>query len=330
MNRSDCRRVVCWGLLMTSAGFNVTSSLTLVGFSSLSGHSSLLFFVFLLLYLFVLFSDSLVIYIICSQRALHRPMFAFVASFLLNSLTASTLIYPKIMSDLLLSGAGLVQVSRTLCLCQGFFVSSLGGASFMLLSAMAFDRYLSICYPMHYAVLVTPAKVVLMLLLCWMLPAILGGVTTLLVSRLPLCRAQLNRVYCDIYSLVSLSCGGAEAQLSGLYILLFTAIIVFLPAAFMLFSYARILFICLWRSRSFSSKALQTCLPHLLVFFNYSISVYLDMMLRRLQSNRESDSTVITSILILVPTVLNPVVYGLKLKEVFTHVKRLLSCRRDS
>ncbi|KAK5889711.1 hypothetical protein CesoFtcFv8_015688 [Champsocephalus esox] len=316
---------------MTSAGFNVTSSLTLVGFSSLSGHSSLLFFVFLLLYLFVLFSDSLVIYIICSQRALHRPMFAFVASVLLNSLTASTVFYPKLLSDLLLSGAGLVQVSRTLCLCQGFLVSSLGGASFMLLSAMAFDRYLSICHPMHYAVLVTPAKVVLMLLLCWLLPVILVGVTTLLASRLPLCRAQLNRVYCDIYSIVSLSCGGAEAQLSGIFGLLITAVIIFLPAAFVLFSYARILFICLRRSRSFSSKALQTCLPHLLVFFNYSICVCLDLLLRRLQSNRESDSTLITSILMmLVPTVLNPVVYGLKLKELFTHVKRLLRCRRDS
>ncbi|KAK5920253.1 hypothetical protein CgunFtcFv8_024081 [Champsocephalus gunnari] len=190
---------------MTSAGFNVTSSLTLVGFSSMSGHSSLLFFVFLLVYLFVLFSDSLVIYIICSQRALHRPMFAFVASFLLNSLTGSTLVYHKLLSDLLLSGAGLVQVSRTLCLCQGFLVSSLGGSSFLLLSAMAFDRYLSICHPMHYAVLVTPAKVVLMLLLCWMLPAILGVVSTLLASRLPLCRAQLDRAYCDIYSIVSLS-----------------------------------------------------------------------------------------------------------------------------
>ncbi|KAK5920295.1 hypothetical protein CgunFtcFv8_024119 [Champsocephalus gunnari] len=321
---------------MTSAGFNVTSSLTLVGFSSMSGHSSLLFFVFLLLYLFVLFSDSLVIYIICSQRALHRPMFAFVASLLLNSLTGSTLVYPKLLSDLLLSGAGLVQVSRTLCQCQGFLVSSLGGASFMLLSAMAFDRYLSICHPMHYAVLVTPAKVVLMLLLCWMLPAILGVVSTLLASRLPLCRAQLDRAqlgraYCDIYSIVSLSCGGAAAQLSGISSLLNTAVIIFLPAAFILFSYARILFICLRRSRSFSSKALQTCLPHLLVFFNYSISVYLDLMLRRLQSNKESDSTLITSIVVLIiPTVLDPVVYGLKLKEVFTHVKRLLSCRRDS
>ncbi|XP_034089985.1 olfactory receptor 6N2-like [Gymnodraco acuticeps] len=316
---------------MTSAGFNVTSSLTLVGFSSLSGHSSLLFFVFLLLYLFVLFSDSLVIYIICSQRALHRPMFAFVASVLLNSVTASTLTYPKLLSDLLLSGAGLVQVSRTMCLCQSFFVSSLGGASFMLLSAMAFDRYLSICHPMHYVVLVTPAKVVLMLLLCWMLPFIVVGVSTLLASRLPLCRAQLNRVFCDIYSIVSLSCSGAEAQLSGIYSLLFTAVIIFLPAAFVLFSYARILFICLRRSRSFSSKALQTCLPHLLVFFNYSISISLDLLLRRLQSNRESDSTLITSILMmLVPTVLNPVVYGLKLKEVFTHVERLLRCRRDS
>ncbi|KAK5889777.1 hypothetical protein CesoFtcFv8_013364 [Champsocephalus esox] len=296
----------------------------------MSGNSSLLFFVFLLLYLFVLFSDSLVIYIICSQQALHRPMFAFVGSFLLNSLTASTLIYPKLLSDLLLSGAGLVQVSRTLCLCQGFLVSSLGGSSFMLLSAMAFDRYLSICHPMHYAVLVTPAKVVLMLLLCWMLPVILVGVSTLLDSRLPLCRAQLDRAYCNIYSIVSLSCGGAAAQLSGIYILLIVTATVFLPAAFMLFSYARILFICLRRSRSFSSKALQTCLPHLLVFFNYSISVYLDLMLRHLQSNRESDTTLITSMVILVPTVLNPVVYGLKLKEVFTHVKRLLSCRRDS
>ncbi|KAK5915979.1 hypothetical protein CesoFtcFv8_001523 [Champsocephalus esox] len=201
----------------------------------------------------------------------------------------------------------------------------------MLLSAMAFDRYLSICHPMHYAVLVTPAKVVLMLLLCWMLPLIGGGVTTLLASRLPLCRVQLNRVYCIIYSIVSLSCGGAEAQLSGIFGLLFTAVIICLPTAFVLFSYARILFICLRRSRSFSSKALQTCLPHLLVFFNYSISVCLDLLLRRLQSNRESDSTLITSILMmLVPTVLNPVVYGLKLKEVFTHVKRLLRCRRDS
>ncbi|XP_034006178.1 olfactory receptor 6N2-like [Trematomus bernacchii] len=316
---------------MTSAGFNVTSSLTLVGFSSLSGHSSLLFFVFLLLYLFVLFSDSLVIYIICSQRALHRPMFAFVASLLLNSLTVSTLIYPKLLSDLLLSGAGLVQVSRTLCLCQGFFVTILGGASFILLSAMAFDRYLSICYPMHYAVLVTPAKVVLMLLFCWMLPSILFGVSTMMASRLPLCRVQLNRVYCDLYSLVTLSCGGAEAQLSGLYNLLFSAVILFLPATFLLFSYARILFICLRRSRSFSSKALRTCLPHLLVFFNFTICVFLDLLLRGLQSNRESDSTLITSILmLLVPTLLNPVVYGLKLKEVFTHVKRLLSCRRDS
>ncbi|KAK5920293.1 hypothetical protein CgunFtcFv8_024117 [Champsocephalus gunnari] len=315
---------------MTSAGFNVTSSLTLVGFSSMSGHSSLLFFVFLLLYLFVLSSDSLVIYIICSQRALHRPMFAFVASLLLNSLIASTVFYPKLLSDLLLSGAGLVQVSRTLCQCQGFLLSSLGGASFMLLSAMAFDRYLSICHPMHYAVLVTPAKVVLMLLLCWMLPVILVGVSALLASRLPICRAQLDRAYCNINSIVSLSCGGAAAQLSGLYILLIVTATVFLPAAVFLFSYARILFICLRRSRSFSNKALQTCLPHLLVFFNYSISVCLDVMLRRLQSNRESDTTLITSMLILAPTVLNPVVYGLKLKEVFTHVKRLLSCRRDS
>ncbi|KAK5860561.1 hypothetical protein PBY51_022025 [Eleginops maclovinus] len=316
---------------MTSAGFNGTWSLTLVGFSSLSGHRSLFFLLFLLPYLFVVFSDSLVVYSICSQRALHRPMFVFVAAVLLNSLTASTFIYPKLLSDVLLSGGGIVQVSQALCLCQGFVVSSLGFSSFMLLAAMAFDRYLSICHPLHYAALLSPAKVGLMLLLCWMLPVILVGVLALLASRLQLCRTQLHRFYCDIYSLVSLSCGGAAAQRSGLYGLLISSAIFFLPPSFVLFSYARILFICLRRSRSFSSRALNTCLPHLFVFFNYSVSVTLDLLLRRLQSDRESDTTLITSIMmVLVPTVLNPVVYGLKLKEVFTHVKRLLSCRRDS
>lgn len=313
---------------MPSAEFNITSvtSLTLDGLMLLSEHSFFFFF-FLAIYIFVLFSDSLVVYVICSQRSLHRPMFAFVAAVLLNSLAGSTVVYPKLMSDVLLS-RGFVQVSRSACLGQAFTLFSLCGSSFMLLSAMAFDRYLSICHPLHYAALVSPAAVVALLLFCWLLPAGLVGGAVLLASRLPLCRSRISRIYCDVYSFVSLSCGGRAALLSNVYAVLCTAVLIFLPAAFVLFTYSRILSICLQRSRAFSSKALHTCLPHLLVFISYLLSVAVEVLRRRLQAEGETFTSIITSILIVVvPTVMNPVMYGLKMKEIFRQVKRLLGCQ---
>ncbi|GLD71890.1 olfactory receptor 11A1-like protein [Lates japonicus] len=315
---------------MRSPGSNVTSvtSVTLDGLVQLSDHRWLFFVLFLSAYLFVLVSDGLVVYVIWSQRSLHRPMFMFVAAVLVNSLVASAAVYPGLLSDLA-SGRHVAEVSRAACLSQGFVVYSLGSSSFVLLAAMAFDRYLSICRPLRYAALVTPAAVAALLLLCWLLPAGLVGGAVLLASRLPLCRSRISRIYCDIYSFVHLSCGGGGAVLLfEVYGLLCAATTVFLPAAFVLFTYGRILFICLRRSRAFSSKALRTCLPHLLVFLNYSLSAGAELLQRRLQAGGAPAVSILPSVLVLVvPTVFNPVVYGLKVQEVFRHVRRLLSCR---
>ncbi|XP_076603648.1 olfactory receptor 6N1-like [Chaetodon auriga] len=259
-----------------------------------------------------------------NKRNLRRPMFAFVAAVLLNSLAGSMAVYPKLLSDVL-ADRGFVRVSRSACLCQAFVVFSLGGSSFMLLSAMAFDRYLSICRPLRYAALVSPAAVAALLLLCWLLPAGLVGGAVLLASHLPLCRSRLSRIYCDVYSFVSLSCGGGAALLSELYGLLCSSVVVFLPVAFVLFSYGKILSVCLRRSRAFSSKALHTCLPHLLVFFSYSVSTAFELLQRQVQGGSEPAASVLVMV---VPTVMNPVIYGLKMKEIFRHVRRLLSCQR--
>lgn len=313
---------------MQSAQLNVTSttSLTLDGLVLLPEHNLFTFFLFLSVYVFLLLSDSLVVYVICSQRSLHRPMFAFIAAVLLNSVAGSSVVYPKLLSDML-SGFDLVQMSRLACLGQAWVLFSLGGSGFMLLSVMAFDRYLSICRPLRYAALVSPAAVAALLLLCWLLPAGLVGGAALLASRLPLCRSRLSRIYCDIYSFVSLGCGGGAALLSEVYGLLCITVIVFLPVAFVLFSYSRILSICLRRSRAFNSKALHTCLPHLLVFITYSLCTSLELLQRRLNAD-SGPLTSITSVLVMVvPTVMNPVVYGLKVKEILKQVQRLLGCR---
>uniref|UniRef100_A0A3B4Y8S4 Olfactory receptor n=1 Tax=Seriola lalandi dorsalis TaxID=1841481 RepID=A0A3B4Y8S4_SERLL len=309
---------------MSSSVLNVTSvtssSVTLDGLVQLSDHRWLFFSVFSAVYLFVLCSDGLVVYVICSQRNLHRPMFVFVAALLLNSLSVSVTIYPKLLTDLT-SGRRFVEVSRAACLCQALVVGSLGSSSFMLLATMALDRYRSICRPLRYAALLTPAAVAALLLFCW------RGAAGRPPAALPLCRLP---VYCNIYSFVSLSCGGGAALLLNVYGMVSAAAVVFLPAAFVLFSYGRILSICLRRSQAFSSKALHTCLPHLLVFINYSLSLAVEMLLQRLEAGGGPATSVLVSILLVViPTLFNPVVYGLKMKEIFTHVKRLLSCSRS-
>ncbi|KAE8299076.1 hypothetical protein D5F01_LYC01465 [Larimichthys crocea] len=235
---------------------NVTSvtSLTLVGLEPVSAHGPVLFAVLCSVYVFVLCSDSLCVYLICSQNSLRRPMFAFVAAVLLNSCARARRCTRS--------------CSRTCC---GL--------------AARCRQYLSICRPLRYAALVTPAFV--------------GAAAVLAASRHargrrrpigqppPALRSRLRRLYCDVYSLVRLSCGGRAALQSELLGLLLSAGTVALPAGFVLFSYGRVLTVCLRRSRAFSSRALHTCLPHLLVFVNYSVSTGIELLQRRLQAAGE-------------------------------------------
>uniref|UniRef100_A0A3B3Z980 Olfactory receptor n=1 Tax=Periophthalmus magnuspinnatus TaxID=409849 RepID=A0A3B3Z980_9GOBI len=255
------------------------STLHLDGVAQLYEHRLWLAFLFLLLYVFVMLSDSLVVYIVCSQRRLHQPMYVFVVAVLVNSAVGSTSIYPKLLWDLV-QGCRVVQVSRLACLCQAFLTGSLGSSSFMLLSAMAFDRYLSICRPMRYAALMSPYTVTALLLVCWMLPACRVAGAMFLSSRLPICYTQVTRIYCDTYTFISMSCGGASTRISNMYGLMSATITIFLPVTFVLFSYGRILVICLKRSRTFSTKALNTCLPHILVFMNFSLTASTELLHR--------------------------------------------------
>lgn len=179
---------------MMSAGVNVTSlpilvtSVTLDGLAQLS-NQRLFFFFFLCAYLFMLCSDSLVVYVICSQRSLHHPMFVFVTAVLMNSVAGSTVFYPKLLVDLL-RGVRSVQVTLRVCMCEAWLLYSLGTSSFLLLAAMSFDRYVSICRPLLYTVVMSPATVLALLLLCWLLPVGLVGTAVLLASRLPLAAQQ--------------------------------------------------------------------------------------------------------------------------------------------
>uniref|UniRef100_A0A3B3XJK0 Olfactory receptor n=1 Tax=Poecilia mexicana TaxID=48701 RepID=A0A3B3XJK0_9TELE len=316
---------------MSLAALNVSlfvaqTSLTLDGLQQLSDHRLLFFFLFLSAYLFVLCSDGLVLVVICTRHSLHKPMYVFVAALLLNSLLGGSAVYPRLLWELLWE-SGSVLVTLSACACQMWVLYTVGGSAFMLLTAMAFDRYVAICRPMRYATLVSPRAVAALLLFCWLLPATMVLIIVLLAVCQPLCHSNISRLYCDVYSLNRLSCSRNATQVSEVFALFISVATIILPVAFVLFSYSSILYVCLCRTRGSSSKALRTCLPHLLVFLNYSACTAVELLQRRLQAGDQPASSVLTSVLVvLVPTVLNPVVYGLNMSVITGYIRRL-SCK---
>ncbi|KAK7940041.1 hypothetical protein WMY93_003367 [Mugilogobius chulae] len=249
--------------------------------------------------------DSLVVYVVCSQRSLHRPMYVFVAAVLVNSAVGSSAVYPKLLWDLL-QGRRVILITRSACFVQAVVLSSVGSSSFLLLSTMAFDRYLSICHPLRYTVLMSPAVVTALLLLCWLVPPLPIVGAGLIANSLEPCRDRVTRLYCAMYTYVNLSCSEGH-MLSNVFNFLINSMLFILPTAFVLFSYGRILVLCLHRSRTFASKALNTCLPHVIVLLNYFVCNTLEMMNRTVPAGEHTRETLTSTVLtVVVTTVSNP------------------------
>ncbi|XP_076863856.1 olfactory receptor 51E1-like [Brachyhypopomus gauderio] len=300
--------------------FTNATYLTLEGHVELEKYRYVYFIITLAVYVFILLFNIVVIYVIFTNKRLHEPMYIFIAALLFNSLFGSIALYPKLLSDLLSEQQ---VISYHGCVLQAFCIYTYASSEFTLLSAMAFDRYVSICKPLQYATLVKMSTVKKVLVLCWFLPSCENGIVTILTYQLHLCKSKLNRIYCTNYSIAKLSCGDISANNSfGLFVL---GIAVFPPVIFIVFSYIRILAVCLKNSKDFRGKALQTCLPHLLIFISFGITSCFEVINNRLEANIPQIIPMILSVeIVVVPPLINPIIYGLKLQEIFTRIKQII------
>uniref|UniRef100_A0A667WRZ0 Olfactory receptor n=1 Tax=Myripristis murdjan TaxID=586833 RepID=A0A667WRZ0_9TELE len=251
-------------------------------------------------------------------------MYIFIAALLLNALLGSAAVYPKLLIDLLSTKQ---TISHSACIFQAFLLYVYAASEFTLLSAMAFDRYVSICKPLQYHTFIRTQTVKLMLLLAWLLPTCEVGGAAVMTATLRLCKFTLARITCDNFSLVKLSCG--DTRMNNIYGLLILVIAVFPPVIFIIFSYARILTTCLKRSKGFRRGALQTCLPHLFIFLNFTVISVFEIIQHRVPPNTPHIFRVITSILLVViPPLFNPLIYGLKMREISQQLKVLFRLKR--
>ncbi|XP_036423615.1 olfactory receptor 6N2-like [Colossoma macropomum] len=302
---------------------------TNITYLSLEGHVELekyryfYFVITLTVYTLIICCNSVVISVIYTNKRLHEPMYIFIAALLCNSLFGTAAFYPKVLSDFLSEKQ---VISHGACLFQAFCLYTYAAAEFALLSAMAYDRYVSICKPLQYATLVKLSTVKKILFFCWFVPSCEIGISIILTYR-QLCKFKLNRIYCSNYTIAKLSCG--DTTVMNTYGLFALAIAVVPPMTFIIYSYVRIIDVCLKNSKDFRQKALQTCFPHLLILTTFSVTACFEVINSRFEGNVPHIFAMIMSVEnMVISPLLNPIVYGLKLQEISKRIKRLIWKRK--
>ncbi|KAM9342324.1 olfactory receptor 6N2-like [Pholidichthys leucotaenia] len=300
---------------------NITYIITFDGYVELDRYRYLYFLVIFTLYCLILCCNFTIVSLIWFHKTLHEPMYIFIAALLINSVLYSTTIYPKLLSDVLSEKQ---TISYSLCLFQGFAYYTLVGSEFLLLAAMAYDRYVSICKPLQYPTIMRKTSINICLVLVWLVPALEIAVSVVLYAYIKLCSFSLKAIFCN-NSGYKLQCMPSIAI--SVYGVITLINIGLLPLFFILFSYARILKISYQSCREVRKKAAQTCLPHLLVLINFSCFVVYDVIIVRQETYfPKTVRLILTFQAILFHPLINPVIYGLKMSKIYNHLKKSLQC----
>ncbi|XP_017200487.2 olfactory receptor 2H1 [Oryctolagus cuniculus] len=291
----------------------------LLGFSEHPGLEKILFVVVLISYLLTLGGNTLIILLSLLDPRLHSPMYFFLRNLAFLDLCFTTSFIPQMLVNL---WGPEKTISFLGCSVQLFIFLSLGTTECILLAVMAFDRYVAVCQPLHYATIVHPRLCRQLASVAWVMGLVQSIVQTPPTLRLPLCsHHQIDDFLCEVPSLIRLSCGDTtynEIQLS-----VSSVVFVVVPLSLIFVSYGAIAWAVLrinsavaWR------KALRTCSSHLLVvtlFYSSVIAVYLQPKNPYAQERGK-----LFGLFYAVGTPLNPLIYTLRNKEVKKALRRLL------
>ncbi|XP_054471667.1 olfactory receptor 6N2-like [Anoplopoma fimbria] len=288
--------------------------ITLGGYVEMGKYRYLYFCIMFTVYILTICFNCTIVYLISIHRNLHEPMYIFIAALLLNSIIYNTAMYPKLLSDFFSEKQIL---SYSACIFQFFVYYTLSASDFFLLSAMSYDRYVAICKPLQYPTIMRKCTVSSILVLAWFIPASEMAVQITLVTNSKLCYFTLRAIFCN-NSLYNLFCESSRAlSIFDVFALLNMALF---PLLFILFTYTRILIISFQSGSNVWKKAAQTCLPHLIVLICFSSLCAYDVIIIHLGSDLHF---IMTLQAFFYYPLLYPVIYGLKMKEISKHLKKL-------
>uniref|UniRef100_H0XSU6 Olfactory receptor n=1 Tax=Otolemur garnettii TaxID=30611 RepID=H0XSU6_OTOGA len=280
----------------------------------------ILFSMVVLVYILAVASNAALVLLIWADARLHTPMYFLLSQLSFLDIFFTSVTVPKMIVAFLF---GWTSISFRGCGAQMFFFMFLGAAECLLLALMAYDRYVAICSPLHYPVIMRRQVCLFMVVAAWLGGSLNASIQTSLTLKFPYCGSRkIAHFFCEVPSLLKLACADTEAYKQVLFV---TGVVVLLvPIAFITTSYALILVAVLkMHSMEGRQKALATCSSHLMVVnLFYGPLVYTYMLPASYHSPGQDD--VVSVFYTVLTPLLNPVIYSLRNKEVVGAMKKVI------
>ncbi|XP_021032337.1 olfactory receptor 1500-like [Mus caroli] len=293
----------------------------------ISSEYHLLFYALLLaMYLTTLLGNLLIILLVRLDSHLHTPMYLFLSNLSFSDLCFSSVTIPKLLQNM---QSQVPTISYAGCLTQLYFFMFFGDMESFLLVVMAYDRYVAICFPLHYTSIMSTKFCVLLVLLLWMLTISHALLHTLLMARLSFCENNvILHFFCDISALLKLSC--SDTYVNELMIFIMGGIISIIPFLLIVMSYVRIFFSILKVPSSQDiHKVFSTCGSHLSVvtlFYGTIIGLYLCP-----SGNNSTVKEISMAMMYTVVTpMLNPFIYSLRNRDMKRALIRVIFSKKIS
>nr|XP_036850653.1 olfactory receptor 2H1-like [Manis javanica] len=303
---------------MTNKSFPV--GFILLGFSEWPLLENVLFWAVILLYTMVVLSNSAIVLLSCADPRLHSPMYFFLSNLSFLDLCFATSAAPQMLSNLWGPDKS---ITYTGCAIQLYVFLCVGVTEGVMLVVMAFDRYVAICRPLHYTVIMNRPLCWKLVLTAWLCGLLESVTQSSLTFQLPFCaHHRLDDFLCEVPALIRLACGDTSAN--ELPMSITSVLLTILPMVLIVISYGFIAqSLGKIQSEEGRQKAIATCSSHLtvvLMFFGTVAMVYTDPK-NQLASKH---GRFFTFFYALVTPLLNPLIYTLRNKEVKGALLRLL------
>ena len=292
----------------------------LLGLSSDWDTQVALFVLFSVTYLLTLLGNVLIVLLIRLDSRLHTPMYFFLTNLSLVDVSYATSIVPQMLVHFLAEHKGIPYVS---CAAQLFFSLGLGGIEFVLLAVMAYDRYVAVCDPLRYSVIMHGGLCARLAVTSWVSGSVNSLVQTSITFQLPMCTNKyIDHISCELLAVVRLAC--VDTSSNEVAIMVSSIVLLMTPFCLVLLSYIRIISTILKiQSTEGRKKAFHTCASHLtVVVLCYGMTIF--TYIQPNPSPSVLQEKLISVFYAILMPVLNPMIYSLRNKEVKGAWQKLL------
>ncbi|XP_053319959.1 olfactory receptor 1013-like [Spea bombifrons] len=322
--QEDEKAVRCsrWRRILKIPDMNRTKAteILLLGFQNIHILNSVLFVLFLVIYILTLAGNLLIIILVAKYESLKTPMYFFLTQLSLTDILLTTNITPKAIHVIINGGS---TISFTGCITQFYFFGLSAGTECYILTAMSYDRYLAICRPLHYTSIMKFRLCLHLILWSWVVPGLITFIIAPLVFALQLCGRVIDHYFCDFAPLLELSC--TKHTIAELVDFVLAIPTVMIPFSFVTFTYISIILTILGISSSIGrQKAFSTCSSHLIIvcaYYGTLIAVYIAPS-KGLSFNINKLLSLLYTML---SPLLNPILYSLRNQDIKTHLKMFIS-----